>query len=165
MSDKFVTEWQSGMPETPCGAGSKVDRTKIIRDWLPRMVEKYEIYDINDIGAGDLNWIGLVDWPHEVDYYPTDVRPRHSDVGWLDIVETIPRKADLCMCFYVLNHFRKRQDWYAALDNIQQSGSKYLMMTYILEDDIPFKMLEDTPLADTGRHVWAYGIWDLQNEE
>ena len=93
------------------------------------MVGKYDIQTIADIGAGDLNWIKLVKWPHPVQYTPFDLVPRRADVQKFDLIHEIPQRVDLIMCLWVLNHMpdnHARQ----ALDNLQASGSKYLMITY-----------------------------------
>lgn len=127
--EKYQRGWTGGRPETECGAGSKIEQTEIQREWIPRMVEKYNIRSITDMGAGDLRWIKLIKWPHEVHYKAFDLVPRHDEVTQFDIIQDKPQPVDLLMCIWCLNHF---PDDHArvALDNLQASGSTYLMLTY-----------------------------------
>lgn len=159
MSD-YVTEWESGRPETECGKGSRVAETVIIRNWLPSIVEKYDIYSIADIGCGDQNWIHMVDWPYEIEYKGYDVKPRNEEVHRLDIVEQTPPSADLMLCIYVLNHLSPKQ-MRRALFNLQASGAPYLLTSYCTFDKIPLTLLEHIHHKDTGRHTWNYGLWAL----
>lgn len=123
---KFREGWRGGLPETPCGYDSKVSETAIQRKWIPKIVEKYGVQTVADIGAGDLNWIKLMEW--DVEYQAYDLIPRHESVSRLDITMEVPPCVDLIMCLWVFNHMHPRQV-IAALDNIKASGSKYLMFT------------------------------------
>lgn len=126
---EFKRGWISGRPETECGNGSRVSETIIQRKWLPQMVAKYDIHRIDDIGAGDLNWIGLVEWPHPIQYTPFDLVPRAPSVQKFDLINEIPRKTDLILCLWVLNHLPEAQSR-QALANLLASGSKYLIYSY-----------------------------------
>lgn len=125
---KYRQGWTGGLPETPCGYGSRVDQTAIQREWIPKMVGKYGLQSIADIGAGDLNWIGLVEWPHKVDYQPYDLVPRATGVKALDIIHEQPEPADLGLCLWVLNHLPEEHAR-AAVDNLLQS-CQWLMYTW-----------------------------------
>jgi hypothetical protein len=59
--EKFSRGWKGGLPETPCGYGSTLEATKAQRDWIPQVIRRHGITSIVDVGAGDLNWIKLVD--------------------------------------------------------------------------------------------------------
>ncbi len=124
---KYRRGWGSGLPETPCGSGSKLENTAIQREWIPRMIEKYNIKTISDIGAGDQNWIKHMDICG-AEYTAYDLVPRHSDIIEFDIINEIPRQFDLILCLLVLNHFSK-DDAKKAFRNIVSSGSRYLMVT------------------------------------
>lgn len=163
MSDDYVTEWESGKPETPCGKGSKLEYTEEIRAWLPQIIEEYDISSINDIGCGDQNWIAEVDWPYDIEYHAFDFKPRHEDVQFIDIVELTPPYADAQMLIYVLNHLTPKQ-MRRALFNLMQSSAPYLISSYCTYDKIPFKLLDSIAHKKTQRHEWRYGIWDLQDE-
>lgn len=123
----FQNGWTGGLPETVCGAGSKLRNTADQREFLTHVIKRYNIGSIADIGAGDLNWISKTDLCGAT-YRPYDLYPRADSVMRLDITqETIP-PVDLIICFWVLNHL-PYDDCQKAIDNIKNSGSKYLMMT------------------------------------
>jgi hypothetical protein len=125
--EKFKQGWMGGLPETPCGYGSTAAATKAQRHWIPRLIEKYAIRSIVDVGAGDLNWIRGTDLKG-AKYTALDLVPRLPEVKRFDLVQEVPPAADLLMCLWVLNHLpfdasRK------ALANLKASGSKYLLQT------------------------------------
>lgn len=126
--EKYKRGWTGGLPETPCGHGSKLSVTSKQRLWIPRQVDKYEIKTISDIGAGDLNWISKVKFDDDVKYTPYDLVPRHESVTSFNLLETIPPKSDLLMCLWLLNHFPEKEHT-LAFENLKKSGSKYLMIT------------------------------------
>ena len=126
---KYVNGWISGRPETECGRGSKIEATTVQREWLPRIAAKYGIDSINDIGAGDLNWIPLVEWPHPIEYQAFDLVPRQPSVQRFDVINEIPKAADLILCLWVLNHLPDTHSE-QALANLLASGSKYLIYSY-----------------------------------
>ena len=125
--DKFIKGWNSGLPETPCGHGSKLSTTVEQRKWIPEIIRKYEIKTIADIGAGDLNWISKMDLCG-VDYKPLDLVPRHPDVQQFDLVNEVAPKVDMLMCLWVLNHLPYENSQRAIL-NLKNSGSRYLLMS------------------------------------
>jgi hypothetical protein len=151
---KYKKGWSGGLPETPCGFGSRLGQTKVQRQWIPAMVEKYGIRTINDIGAGDLNWIPSVDWPHPVEYMAYDLVPRHPSVQEFDLLHTVPPAADLSMCLWVLNHMPPDQAR-VAQDNLLASGSKYLMVTWWdeMDDFLDLEPIEETII----RTAWPRG--------
>ena len=130
---KYERGWKGGLPETPCGFGSRLRETAVQREWIPRMVAKYGIRTISDIGAGDLNWIKQVEWPYPVKYKAFDLVPRHHTVTQFDIIKDYPFPVDLVMCLWVLNHLPE-DDARQALKNLTGAGSTarstYLMITY-----------------------------------
>lgn len=125
--EKYRRGWVGGLPETPCGFGSKLSETKAQSEWLPKIVAKYKIRSIVDIGAGDLNWISKIDLGCK--YTPLDLVPRHPDVTQFDILQAVPPKATMAMCLWVLNHFPLIEAE-RAYCNILESGCKYLLMTW-----------------------------------
>ena len=131
---KYHKGWTGGLPETPCGYGSKLDQTIVQREWIPAMVAKYGIRTIGDIGAGDLNWMQEVTWPHPVEYDAFDLVPRHKDVKPFDLIHEVPPKRDLLLCLWLLNHLPVEHAR-AAQDNLLASGSEYVMVTWWSEMD------------------------------
>ena len=123
---KYARGWVGGLPETKCGAGSKVRNTVKQRQWLPEMVEKYGIESIVDIGAGDLNWMRLMEW--DVEYSAYDLVPRHKDVIEFDILHDAIPPGDCILLLWVLNHF-PFNECDRAIENVLASESRYLIMT------------------------------------
>ena len=126
--DKYKKGWTGGLPETPCGYGSRLSQTQIQREWIPQMAAKYQLRTVADIGAGDLNWIEKVSWPHPVSYTPYDLVPRAEGVKPLDIIHEQPEPADLGLCLWVLNHLPEEHAR-AAVSNLLNS-CKFLMYTW-----------------------------------
>lgn len=154
---KYKQGWTGGLPETPCGHGSKIRVTKKQREWIPEIIKKYGIKSISDIGAGDLNWIKETDLDG-VDYTPYDLVPRLPEVVEFNLVEEVPAKVDMIMCLWVLNHF-PYDSCLQAIQNIKDSGAKYLMMTDRLRyrkdqpDEIVMPFVERLVLNDKGDSI------------
>ena len=162
MSDDYTTEWDSGKPETPCGKGSRLEETEIIREYIPEVIEEYNIESIADVGCGDQNWIAHVEWPYEIKYQGYDIKPRHYDIKPLDICNELIPEADLVMTIYVLNHLKPKQ-MQRALRLLEESDCHYLLTSYCTYDKIPFPCLESIPHKKTTRHEWRYGVFDLRS--
>jgi hypothetical protein len=127
-TEKYKQGWRGGLPETACGWGSRVVNTKAQREWIPHIIEKYGIKTIADMGAGDLNWITLMDMKG-AEYTPYDLVPRKPEVVKFDLITQIAPKVDMLMCLWVLNHFPYPSAERAFL-HLRRSGSKYLLMSY-----------------------------------
>lgn len=158
------TEWESGKPETPCGQGSMFKNTEVIRAWLPDMIDKYDIFSIADIGCGDQNWIHRC-LPDGIDYQGFDLVPRRQDVMPFDVTrEVLPRRIELVLCIYVLNHLQPHMAE-RALRMIKESRPSYLLMSYSDSDQYSLngigELVDSIRHKDTGRHIWRYGIWKL----
>lgn len=125
--EKFSRGWTGGLPETPCGLGSTRKSTALQRPWIADIIKRYEIKSIADIGAGDLNWIRLVDL-NGAEYTPYDLVPRHPSVVKFDLLEEVPPTVDMIMCLWVLNHL-PYQECQKGIAQLKASRSRYLMMT------------------------------------
>jgi len=154
--EKYQKAWQSGLPETPCGSGSKMENTKQQREWIPEIIKNFNIKTISDIGAGDLNWISTIGLPDDVTYTPYDLVPRHPKVVEFDLLANVPPKSDLIICLWLLNHLPREQQE-IAMENIKSSGSRYLMITntpkwnqYYIED---FDYIDMLPLIDYNAEI------------
>lgn len=147
---KFADGWRGGLPETPCGGGSTVENTRRQRAWIPRIVEKYRIHYIANVGAGDLNWWGQMPLPAGTTTYHLDLVPRHENAQWFDVVADVPPKVDLIMCLWVLNHLPS-DDREKAMENIRASGSRYLLAT----PAPPMPALEELVLFNGNRMILA----------
>jgi hypothetical protein len=127
--DKYKRGWNRGRPETPCGFGSKINQTAIQRKWLPAMVAKYKIYSIADIGAGDLNWIKLIEWPHPIHYAAYDLVPRADGVKPFDLIHEIPPACDMVLCLWLLNHLPEDHAR-EAMKNLLAADCEYIVYTW-----------------------------------
>jgi hypothetical protein len=125
---KWEKGWTGGLPETPCGSGSKLVNTKTQREWLPRMWKKYGVRTIADVGAGDLNWIKEMDMT-AYKYMPFDLVPRHPSVSEFNLIEQKPPAVDCVLCLWVLNHL-PLHDAQRAWDNLWSCNSRYLIITH-----------------------------------
>lgn len=54
----------SGLPETRCGAGSKLEGTVNVRKFLPQLLKQYSIDMLIDAPCGDMNWMAQTDLRH-----------------------------------------------------------------------------------------------------
>jgi len=124
---EYARGWRSGLPETPCGSGSTIRATKVQRDWIPAMVEKYGIKSIADIGAGDLHWVSRVDLGCEYSAY--DLIVRDSSVTELNLLKDDLPEADCLMVVWVLNHFSPANQR-KAMKKLLKSKARYLIITY-----------------------------------
>jgi hypothetical protein len=165
---KPVTDWKSGLPETPCGKGSRIKNTEEIRGYLPEVIERYGINTVADVGCGDQNWIHRC-LPERVEYTGFDIRPRFPDVKPLNAAsQVLPEPFDLVLCIYVLNHMNPDMAE-RALRLFKMSGSQYLLMSYSSADEYA---LLDCELVESIHHKerrrdghktveWRYGLWRL----
>jgi len=127
--EKYKKGWVGGLPETPCGYGSKLSQTRQQREWIPGLINMYGIRTIADIGAGDLNWIRQMEFPEGVEYTAYDLIPRHESVKPFNLLEDECPQVDMLMCLWVLNHFPEPM-MKVGFDRLMNSGSKWLLMTW-----------------------------------
>ena len=125
--NEFKRGWKGGLPETPCGAGSRLAMTKTQREWIPAKVKEYGIVDIADLGAGDLNWSSRTAFGCA--YLPYDLVPRSPLVAKLDILTDPLPQADCYMVLWVINHMTEDQAKLAST-RIMNSKARYLITTY-----------------------------------
>lgn len=125
--DEYKRGWKGGLPETVCGFGSRFRQTEVQRQWIPEIVKKYEITEISDLGAGDLNWASRTAFG--CTYIPYDLIPRKQGVAKLDILTDKLPESDCLMVLWVLNHFSADQQK-LAIDRLMQAGSRYLIITW-----------------------------------
>lgn len=130
MLDRMKNGWRGGKGDgTICGQGSMRRNTRSAVSWLPKIVEKYNIKSVGDAGAGDLHWIGDVEW--DVEYKPYDLFPRKSIVRKLDITTELMEPCDAVLCRFVLNHLVDGEDNQRvtmAIDNFRKVAG-YLIAT------------------------------------
>jgi hypothetical protein len=125
---KYRRGWNGGLPETPCGSGSRIKNTHIQRKWIPQTIQKYGVKSVADLGAGDLNWMQKTDLGN-VRYRAYDLVPRHPSVTQFDLLADDLPEADCYMVLWVLNHFTEKQAR-RAIERLASGPAKYLMMTW-----------------------------------
>jgi hypothetical protein len=124
---KYQKGWVGGLPETPCGFGSKMSETEIQRKWIPQTLHKHGIKSVADIGAGDLNWIKHTDLGG-IEYQAYDLVPRQPEVTPFNILTDELPEADCYMVLWVMNHFPEEMARIAA--NKLVAAGKHLLMTW-----------------------------------
>lgn len=168
-----VTEWISGLPETPCGKGSMFENTGQIRSIVNEVVNDHQIGSIADVGCGDRNWIHDC-LPDSIKYQGFDVKPRYVDVTPFDVSrEVLPSGYDLILCICVINHLS--DDMAArAWRLLRESDNPMILCSYIkgYGPPVEYKLLQQwTHEADDVQkeknkrfnRVWKYGLWRMND--
>lgn len=121
--------------ESVSGAGSTLDATAAIRDFLPGIFKRYRIKSVLDIPCGDFNWAKEIEWPGYIgaDIVPDLIRANQQEYSEFDFqvldVTTDPLPCvDMIFCRDLMGHLSNR-DVDRALANIRESESKYLLAT------------------------------------
>lgn len=134
-----ITDFTGGLPETFCGAGSTLGRTKEIRRALPGVIERLQIKRLLDVPCGDGNWMSDVDI--DVKYFGMDVSGRNVAIANARPWKIKRRKirqghaindpwpeVDAVMCRDFFQHLNFAQI-HALLNKIKKSGARYLIGT------------------------------------
>jgi SAM-dependent methyltransferase len=127
--------WAS--PESVSGGGSEMQNTKVIRNELPVLIQKFGIESILDIPCGDWNWMKSVDLCG-ASYIGADIvepliglnKANHQNVDFrvLDITKDELPKVDLIFTRDCLGHL-SNDNVLRAIRNCKESGAKYLLAT------------------------------------
>lgn len=129
--------------ESVSGHGSTLAATASIRADLPVLLAQYNINSMLDIPCGDLNWMCQVEFPEGFRYIGADIVPdliaemaalHQADLRVLDITRDKLPPVDLIFCRDLLGHFSNR-DVRLALNNVRNSGAKYLLATTFPEHE------------------------------
>ncbi|MFY0672432.1 MAG: class I SAM-dependent methyltransferase [Bacteroidia bacterium] len=126
--------------ESKSGAGSTLEATNNIREWLPKFISENKIENLIDLGCGDFNWMKEVKL--DANYFGFDIvehvikentnlyENRDRRFGVLDGVNeplpNLPRSAILCR--EVLFHL-SFEDGKKLLKNCLDSSPRYLLLT------------------------------------
>lgn len=128
-----------GSAESVSGCGSTLRETRVIRQILPSLIERYGIQTLLDIPCGDCNWISSIDFGART-YIGGDIvadlvqRNRAAFGGserrfmHLDIVRDPLPPSELVLCRDCMIHL-SNANVLAALRNVRRSGAKYLLAT------------------------------------
>ena len=137
--------WRSA--ESGSGEGSEARYTERLREWLPRIIEKYGIKTFVDAPCGDFNWMRLV-LPHtDVTYIGMDIvesviasnnkkyEDEKTSFATADICEDTLPDCDILMVRDCLIHLSYR-DIDRFLKNIAGLNYRYLLTTtHIVGDE------------------------------
>lgn len=138
-------KFSGGLPETRCGAGSKIENTAQARAIVPQVIAELTIRSLLDAPCGDFNWMARTDL-RGVDYLGCDFDPGHIDLAQrrahdparfapaskfffvADLTRDVLPRADLILSRDFLQHLpgalaRK------ALSNFVASGATWLLAT------------------------------------
>jgi SAM-dependent methyltransferase len=138
-----ITENKWGCNDSLSGGGSDLDQTRAIRDRLPGLWADLDVGTVLDLPCGDFFWMKHVPMDG-IRYIGADILPeliqRNNDLYGrssvtfrrIDLLQDRLPKVDLILCRDCLVHFSYR-DVAAALRNICDSGSKYLLTTTFTE--------------------------------
>ena len=133
-----------GNSESHSGHGSSASATRFLRTALSQLLSDLGVKSMVDVPCGDFNWMRLLDPP--VDYFGADIVPQLIEAnqqkysrpgrafGLLNIVTDPLPRADLVFSRDLLVHLSDR-DIRAALQNIFDSGARYLVATTFTSRD------------------------------
>jgi len=156
----FAAIYRDGMwgsHESVSGTGSTLQATEFIRQRLPDLFSSLGVRSIVDVPCGDFHWMQAVVDNSKLRYHGFDIVPdlirqnikRYGNAttqfSVLDIVKSVPPKADLVFCRHLLIHLTF-PDGIAAIRNFQRSGSRYLLITS--QPDCP----ENVEIGSTGMY-------------
>lgn len=145
-------KWQGH--DSVSGRGSDVDQTGAVILALPGLFREYGINRVLDIPCGDFHWMRNVDLGG-IDYIGADIvrdlieennsRFQHDNVHFLhlNLIDDALPNSDLVLCRDCLVHL-SFSDIFKALNNICESGAKYLLTTTFVDR-------EHNPDIKTGR--------------
>jgi 2-polyprenyl-3-methyl-5-hydroxy-6-metoxy-1,4-benzoquinol methylase len=146
MSKDIFTEYYKNNTwsgkESVSGPGSDYEQTKFLIPELNIMLKSLNIKSMLDIPCGDFNWMKQVDLS-KISYHGADIvepmiernnkkhQKKNIKFSVLDLVNDKLPKVDLIMVRDCLVHL-PTNDVFKALNNIKNSGSKYLLTTNFL---------------------------------
>jgi SAM-dependent methyltransferase len=128
--------------DVPCGSGSTLEYTKLLRDTLPNFLIKHNITSMLDAPCGDFSWMSLVNFPPGFRYIGGDivnfmVKENQSKYSGRDFrvfdltIDELP-DVDMLFCRDCLFHLSE-DDIKKVFDNVLASNVKYIMTTSYIE--------------------------------
>ncbi|MFG1931675.1 class I SAM-dependent methyltransferase [Mycobacterium sp. NPDC048908] len=138
-----IRENKWGVNDSESGGGSDLHQTRAIRERLPTLWSDFDIGTVLDLPCGDFYWMRHVPMDG-IRYIGADILPElverngelygnpHVTFRRMNMLEDPLPEVDLVLCRDCLVHFSYR-DVEAALRNICDSGSTYLLTTTFTE--------------------------------
>ena len=130
--------WQ----DVPCGSGSTLEYTKLLRDNLPDFLIKHNITSMLDAPCGDFSWMNLVNFQKGFKYIGGDIvnfmveenQSKYPDQEFrvFDLTSNALPDVDLLFCRVCLFHLSE-DDIKKVFDNVLASNVKYIMTTSYIE--------------------------------
>jgi hypothetical protein len=130
--------WQ----DVPCGSGSTLEYTKLLRDNLPDFLIKHNITSMLDAPCGDFSWMNLVNFQKGFKYIGGDIvnfmveenQSKYPDQEFrvFDLTSNALPDVDLLFCRDCLLHLSE-DDIKKVFDNVLFSSVKYIMTTSYIE--------------------------------
>lgn len=124
--------------EVPCGSGSTLGFTQLLRDALPDFLIKHNINSMLDAPCGDFSWMSLVDFPKNflyqggdiVEFMVTENQYKYPDIDFkvFDLTQDSFPNVDMLFCRDCLFHLCE-SDIKKVFDNLLGSSVKYIMTT------------------------------------
>lgn len=118
--------------ESRSGPGSGLTPTRTAADWLLRVVERYRIVSLLDVGCGDSFWLPYLPGYVGIDVAPEAVRRAkafHPDRSYLvaDATVRLPEGSwDAVLCRDVIQHL-PFEDGLRLIANVRAAGVRYLI--------------------------------------
>jgi hypothetical protein len=135
-TDIIANRWWD--PNVPCGSGSSLEYTQLLRDALPDFLVKHGITSMLDAPCGDHSWMSLIQFPSGFSYMGGDIVEFLIDQNkkqWpnkeftvFDLTQDHLPDVDLLFCRDCLFHLSEK-DLVKVFDNIRSSSVKYIMTT------------------------------------
>jgi len=129
--------WQ----EVPCGSGSTLRYTQLLRETLPDFLIRHNINSMLDAPCGDFSWMSLVEFPENFVYQGGDIvefmikdnqyRYPKVDFKVFDLTQDRFPDVDMLFCRDCLFHLCE-DDIKKVFDNLMSSSVKYIMTTSYL---------------------------------
>lgn len=143
----FSSKYRNGKEiESASGIGSSLSNTSQLRKYLPQLFQDFNISTILDIPCGDFHWMKEIEYPPHIHYLGADIIDKiitenQANYGKINrlflnmdlMYQSLP-KVDLIICRDCLIHF-SNENVFRAINNIKNSGSKYLLTTTFTDKD------------------------------
>ena len=128
--------------DVPCGSGSTLEFTQLLRDTLPNFLIKHNITSMLDAPCGDFSWMSLVNFQKGFKYIGGDIvnfmveenQSKYPDQEFrvFDLTTDKLPNVDLLFCRDCLFHLCE-DDIKKIFDNALSSSVKYIMTTSYIE--------------------------------